>query len=107
MKTLFNGQNLQVWVVMSGGEWTVEQDVLVARKGTNWNTNPEKAGSWLSSEKECGDFILELEYAINTDGNSGFSFFRIWTTIRPTLDTKGKSSLIMAARQQPSDRLVV
>ena len=69
--TLFNGRNLQGWVAMGGGEWTVEQGVLVGRHGTDWTTNPEVAGSWLRSEKEYGDFTLELEYAINDGGNSG------------------------------------
>src|ERR1041385_6719383 len=83
---------------MGRGEWTVEQSVLVGHNGTNWTTNPEKAASWFRSEKECGDFILEIEYAINTSGKSGISFVWLWTKIRPTLDTKCKSSLIMAPR---------
>lgn len=74
-KTLFNGRNLAGWVVMHGGEWTVENGVLIGRNGTNWSTNPEKSGSWLSTEKQYGNFILELEYAINQGGNSG-TFFR-------------------------------
>jgi len=48
--------------------------VLVGRHGTSWTTNPEVAGSWLRSEKQYGDFILELEYAINDGGNSGQLF---------------------------------
>src|SRR5882762_9995228 len=74
-KALFNGHNLAGWIVMHGGEWVAENGVLVGRNGTNWSTNPEKSGSWLSTEKEYGDFILELEYAINQGGNSGV-FFR-------------------------------
>jgi 3-keto-disaccharide hydrolase len=74
-KALFNGRNLAGWVVMHGGEWTVENGVLTGRNGTNWSTNPEKSGSWLSTEKQYGNFILELEYAINQGGNSGI-FFR-------------------------------
>src|SRR5262245_31770600 len=70
-QTLFNGRNLQGWVAMHGGQWTVEDGFLVGRHGTNWSTNPEKSGSWLRTEKEYGDFILELEYAINDGGNSG------------------------------------
>jgi hypothetical protein len=69
--SLFNGRNLDGWVVMHGGDWTVEDGVLVGRNGTNWTTNPERSGSWLRSEKEYGDFVLELEYAINQKGNSG------------------------------------
>ncbi len=73
--SLFNGSNLNGWVVMHGGEWAVDDGLLVGKNGTNWTTNPEKSGSWLRSEKQYGDFILELEYAINPRGNSGI-FFR-------------------------------
>jgi hypothetical protein len=68
-KSLFNGRDLTGWVVMHGGEWTVEDGVLVGRNGRDWTTNPEVSGSWLRSERDYGDFILEFEYAI--DGNSG------------------------------------
>ena len=69
-KTLFNGRDLQGWVIMHGGEWKVEDGVLIGRNGLNWTTNPEKSGSWLRTDKEYGDFTLEFEYAIPR-GNSG------------------------------------
>jgi hypothetical protein len=68
---LFNGRDLENWVVMHGGEWTVEEGVLVGRNGTNWSTNPEKSGSWLRTAKQYKDFVLELEYSISPRGNSG------------------------------------
>jgi len=70
-KVLFSGKDLKGWVPMHGGEWTIEDGVLAGKNGTNWSTNPEKSGSWLRTEKKYGDFVLELEYAINTNGNSG------------------------------------
>ena len=70
-KSLFNGRDLAGWVTMYGGEWTVEDGVLVGRNGKDWSTNPEKSGSWLRTERQFGDFILELDYAINDRGNSG------------------------------------
>ncbi len=70
-QSLFNGRDLTGWVALHGGGWTVEDGVIVGRNGTNWTTNPEKSGSWLRTEKEYGDFILELEFAINQGGNSG------------------------------------
>ncbi|PYL00994.1 MAG: hypothetical protein DME19_03290 [Verrucomicrobia bacterium] len=70
-KTLFNGRDLAGWVVMYEGEWTVEDGALVGRNGRDWSTNPEKSGSWLRTEKQYSDFILELDYAINAGGNSG------------------------------------
>jgi hypothetical protein len=70
-KELFNGRDLSDWVPMHGGEWKVEDGAIIGRNGTNWSTNPEKSGSWLRTEKEYADFVLELEYAINEKGNSG------------------------------------
>lgn len=71
---LFNGRDLAGWQPVEGGEWNVEDGVLVGRNGRNWSTNPEKTGSWLRTEKEYGDFRLELQYAINAGGNSGVMF---------------------------------
>lgn len=73
-KPLFNGRDLTGWVVMHEGEWTVADGILIGRNGTNWTTNPERSGSWLRTEKQYGDFELELEYAINAKGNSGILF---------------------------------
>lgn len=70
-RLLFNGRNLDGWVQMHGGEWLVERGELVARNGVNWTTDPERSGSWLRTEREYGDFVLELEYAVNAKGNSG------------------------------------
>jgi hypothetical protein len=68
---LFNERNLAGWVVMHGGTWTVQDGVLTGRNGTNWSTNPERSGSWLRTEKQYADFVLEFDYAINEGGNSG------------------------------------
>jgi hypothetical protein len=68
---LFNGKNLDGWVTMHGGEWAVEDGVIVGRNGTGWSTDPEQSGSWLRSQKEYADFVWEFEYAINERGNSG------------------------------------
>ena len=32
-RPIFNGKDLSGWVVMHGGEWTVEDGVLVGRNG--------------------------------------------------------------------------
>lgn len=70
-KELFNGRDLTGWIALHGGEWKIEEGAIVGRNGTNWTTNPEKSGSWLRTEKEYSDFVLELEYAINARGNAG------------------------------------
>jgi len=100
-KTLFNGRDLAGWVVMHGGEWTVENGVLVGRNGLNWSTNPENSGSWLRSEKQYGDFILELEYAINPGGNSGI-FIRSALEKNPAFT--GYEMQILADRGRPPSK---
>ena len=74
-KPIFNGRGLEGWTAIEGGEWTVENGVLIGRNGQKWSTDPEKTGSWLRTNAEYGDFRLELQYAINEGGNSGV-FFR-------------------------------
>jgi hypothetical protein len=68
-QALFNGRDLSGWVVMHGGDWTVEDGVLVGRNGRGWSTDPKTSGSWLRSTREYENFILDLEFAI--EGNSG------------------------------------
>lgn len=75
VKPVFNGRNLDGWTKIEGGEWEVEQGVLIGRRGQKWTTNPENTGSWLSTEKQYGDFRLELQVTLNKGGNSGI-FFR-------------------------------
>lgn len=72
---IFNGKDLSGWTRIEGGDWQVEDGVLIGRKGINWSTNPETTGSWLSTRREYKDFRLELQYNINKGGNSGV-FFR-------------------------------
>ena len=81
-QTLFDGHTLKGWVIEHGGEWTIEDHVLIGRHGTNWTTNPEKSGSWLRTEKQYSDFILELDFAISSNSNSGI-FLRSSTEKNP------------------------
>jgi hypothetical protein len=75
LRPLFNGRDLSGWVQVAGGDWSVEEGVLVARNGRDWTTDPSRTGSWLRSEKEYGDFELYLEYSVGPRSNSGI-FFR-------------------------------
>jgi hypothetical protein len=62
---LFNGKNLDGWMVNKGGNmdrWGAE-DGLIFTKGSG--------GGWLMTEKEYGDFELRLEYRVPKMGNSG------------------------------------
>jgi L-ribulose-5-phosphate 3-epimerase len=74
-RPLFNGRDLDGWTKIEGGEWVIENGVLIGRNGQKWTTNPETTGSWLSTNKEYGDFRLEFQYTVNERGNSGV-FFR-------------------------------
>ena len=72
---IFNGRNLDGWSIREGGDWTVEDGVLIGRNGGGWSHNAEKSGTWLSTNRQYEDFRLEFQYAINKGGNSGV-FFR-------------------------------
>ena len=74
VRSIFNERDLTGWVIMHGGEWSVEDRILIGQHGANWSTNPEKSGSWLRTDRPFADFFLELEYAINEGGNSGILF---------------------------------
>lgn len=74
-QVLFDGSDLRHWFVVQGGEWSIENGVLIGRNGRDWTTNPARTGSWLRTRQMYRDFELELEYAINEGGNSGV-FFR-------------------------------
>lgn len=63
---LFNGENLDGWHQLGGdAKYTVEDGVIVG--ATVLNT----PNSFLVTDKEYGDFILELEFKINDGMNSG------------------------------------
>ncbi len=72
---IFNGRDLDGLTVIDGGDWAVQDGVLIGTNGRNWTTNPEVTGSWLRTNEEYGDFRLELQYMISEGGNSGV-FFR-------------------------------
>lgn len=56
-KTIFNGKDLSGWTVPENNIWwLVEDGVMQVRSG------PDKKGSILWTEKEYGDFVVELEF---------------------------------------------
>jgi len=64
-KALFNGKDLDGWIV-SGGmtEWKAERGILFSEGTKN---------SWLRTEKEYTDFVLKFEYRLASGANSGVS----------------------------------
>ena len=73
--SIFNGRDMEGWVHMGGGEWSIEEGAMVGQAGRNWSNNPDRAGTWLRSKRQYADFRLELQFQINEGGNSGI-FFR-------------------------------
>ncbi len=63
--SLFNGKDLDGWVVKGSKTWRVEKGVLIC-DGT------EDEGQWLRSKKQYENFVLKLEYRVmERGGNSG------------------------------------
>ena len=64
-KSLFNGKNLDGWIVHGTEKWYVEDGLLVCESG------PDKEYGYLSTEKYYDDFELTLEFKQEANGNSG------------------------------------
>lgn len=91
---LFNGKNLDGW--KTTGNWVVEEDgtvTLVPRPGeTGW----ERFDAYIMTERTYKDFVLDLEFKFEKEGNSGV-FFRVGNPLQPVsngievqiLDTHG------------------
>ena len=60
--SLFNGQNLDGWVIENNARFAVRDGLLTVNKGTGW----------LRSEKEYGDFVFTLDFRfLEERANSG------------------------------------
>ncbi len=68
-KRIFNGKNLDGWVIHGTEKWFVEDGLLVCESG------PDKEYGYLSTEKFYDNFELTLEFLQESNGNSGV-FFR-------------------------------
>lgn len=62
---LFNGKNLKGWTIHGTEKWYVENGELVCESG------PDKEYGYLSTDKTYKNFILELDFKQEADGNSG------------------------------------
>jgi hypothetical protein len=68
-ESLFNGKDLSGWVQYNGkAKYTVEKGEIVGRTVAN------EPNSFFSTQKEYGDFILELDVKVNPQMNSGIQF---------------------------------
>jgi hypothetical protein len=64
-KKIFNGKDLTGWKVHGTEKWYVENGELICESG------PDKGYGYLSTEKSYDDFILETEFKLEANGNSG------------------------------------
>ena len=61
-ESLFNGKNLDGWVIENGGKFSVEDGKILVNRGVGW----------LRSKKTYGDFTLIMEFRFLEEGaNSG------------------------------------
>ncbi len=68
-KSLFNGKDLTGWQAYGTEKWYVENGELIAESG------PDKEYGYLGTTKNYKDFILEVDFLQEANGNSGV-FFR-------------------------------
>lgn len=68
-KPLFNGKDLNGWKPLNGkARFTVEKGEIVGR------TVFGEPNSFLATEKDYGDFVLEFEFKVDSTMNSGVQF---------------------------------
>src|SRR6188768_1115927 len=62
---LFNGKDLTGWTVHGTEKWYVEKGELICESG------PDKQYGYLSTDKSYKNFVLNLEFKQEANGNSG------------------------------------
>ncbi len=67
--SLFNGENLDGWTIYGTEKWFVDNNELICESG------PDKQYGYLGTDDFYDDFILELQFNQQSNGNSGV-FFR-------------------------------
>ena len=66
---LFNGKDLKGWKQLNGkARYEVKNGMIIG------STVPDEPNSFLATEKDYGDFILELEFMVDSTMNSGIQF---------------------------------
>ena len=95
LKPLFNGKDLSGWEQHSGkAEYRVEDGCIVGK------TVAGTGNSFLCTKKEYGDFILEFEFKVASDMNSGVQFRSQFYDKETQVEIKGKKK-----KQFPADRV--
>ncbi len=86
-KKLFNGKDLTGWTVHGTEKWYVENGELVCESG------PDKEYGYLTTDKQYKNFIYEVDFKLESNGNSGI-FIRS--------NVKGTNSTGLAGRSSTS-----
>jgi hypothetical protein len=94
-KEMFNGKDLTGW--QTGGNWVVEKDNIITLKPRPGEHGWKRFEDYLTTKREYGNFVLDLEFKFEAAGNSGV-FMRIGDLKDPVksgfevqiLDTHGK-----------------
>jgi hypothetical protein len=71
---MFNGQDLTGW--NTTGNWVVEDENTITLKPRPGEEGWQRYDAYLTTEKKYGNFILDLEFKFNAEGNSGV-FMRV------------------------------
>jgi hypothetical protein len=64
-KKIFNGKDLTGWTIHGTEKWYVDNGELVCESG------PDKQYGYLSTDKNYNNFILDLDFKLEANGNSG------------------------------------
>lgn len=64
-KSLFNGKDLSGWTVHGTEKWYIEDGTLVCESG------PDEQYGYLSTDEKYKNFVLEVEFKLEANGNSG------------------------------------
>ncbi len=91
--SLFNGKDLDGWVQRGGkAKYSVEGGQIVGR------SVPNTANSFLCTKKDYGDFVLELEFKVDPDLNSGVQIRSQCFDEPKTVELGGKKIKVPAGR---------
>jgi hypothetical protein len=91
--SLFNGKNLDGWVRRGGkAEYRAEDGQIIGK------TVPNTSNTFLCTTKDYSDFILELEFKVDADLNSGVQIRSQCFDQPKTVELNGKTIKIPAGR---------
>jgi hypothetical protein len=71
---MFNGKDLTGW--KTTGNWVVEENNVITLKPRPGESGWQRYNDYIATERQYGDFILDLEFKFEAKGNSGV-FMRV------------------------------